>query len=293
MDTTQLKHIRLTECHRDAMQGLKDFVPTQTKASYIQTLLNVGFDVLDFGSFVSPKAIPQMQDTEEVLASLNLENTKTKLLAIVANERGALQAASHASIDFIGFPFSVSPEFQLRNTNSTLNQAADLVGRIAEICDRANKKPNIYLSMAFGNPYGEHWAPDIVAEWIDVLNRRYAIRQFALSDTVGSSKRDTIIALFEMLNRSFSDLEFGAHFHSAPSNWREKAEAALDAGCLNFDGALRGFGGCPMAADSLTGNMPTEQLFSLLLELGYTTNIQKERLETAVLKASQFFGIYH
>jgi len=293
MDTTQLKHVRITECPRDAMQGLKDFVPTEVKTSYIQTLLEVGFDVLDFGSFVSPKAIPQMQDTEDVLSSLNLEQSQTKLLAIVANERGALQAAGHPAIEFIGFPFSVSSEFQLRNTNSSLDKAADLVGRIAEICDQANKKPNIYISMAFGNPYGEPWAPDIVAEWIEVLNSRFDIRQFALSDTVGSSNRDSITSLFKMLNQSFSELTLGAHFHSSPANWKEKAEAALDAGCVNFDGALQGFGGCPMAADTLTGNMPTERLCSLLNELGFATSVQKAKMDKALLMASHLFGKYH
>lgn len=241
------------------MQGRKVFIPTEVKARYLQQLLACGFDTLDFGSFVSPKAIPQMRDTAEVLAQLDLSGTQTKLLAIVANRRGAVAALSHPEIDFLGYPFSVSETFQLRNTNATLTESLERVRQIQDLTVAAGKEMVVYLSMGFGNPYGDPWNVEVVERWVQEL-AQLDIRIFQLSDTIGVSTPASIRYLFANLIPEYPSLEFGAHLHTTPSTWEEKIEAAAMAGCVRYDGAIRGFGGCPMAKDDLTGNMPTEQM---------------------------------
>lgn len=251
-----IKNLKITECPRDAMQGIKEFIPTDIKIEYLNLLLKVGFDRLDFGSFVSPKAIPQLKDTAQVLEGLS-EDSPTDLLAIIANVRGAREAVSHQRIDILGFPFSVSETFQLRNTNSTREQSIDTVKEIVELCANANKTPLVYLSMGFGNPYGDDWSPHIVAEYAERL-AGLGVRNFALADTTGSSTPETIKTLYPFLQRALPTAEWGLHLHSQPHNAAEKIDAALEVGCTRFDTALRGFGGCPMAADALTGNIATE-----------------------------------
>ncbi len=253
--------IKLIECPRDAMQGLHDFIPTEKKIRYINSLLKVGFDTLDFGSFVSPKAIPQLADTKEVLSKLELENSQTKLLAIVANERGGIEAAELKEIQYLGFPFSISEIFQKRNTNSSIEESLLLVARLLEICEESNKELVVYVSMGFGNPYGEPWNVEIVQNWCAKL-AGLGVKILSLSDTIGTSNPESISHLFSNLIPAFPAIEFGAHLHTAPHNWKEKVQAAYDNGCRRFDGAIKGFGGCPMAADDLVGNMPMEKLLS-------------------------------
>lgn len=251
--------VKLIECPRDAMQGLKTFIPTETKAAYINHLLKIGFDTIDFGSFVSPKAIPQMRDTAEVLAALDLSDTSSKLLAIVANQRGANDAVQFPEIDYLGFPFSVSETFQMRNTNASIEESLERVEAIQEICLAHQKEMVLYISMGFGNPYGDPWNIDIVSKWVDRLVG-LEIKIFQLSDTIGVASPESISYLFSELIPAYPKLEIGAHFHTTPNTWREKVVAAYDNGCRRFDGAIRGFGGCPMAKDDLTGNMPMENL---------------------------------
>ena len=251
--------LKLIECPRDAMQGLHQWIPTETKANYLQALLGVGFDTLDFGSFVSPKAIPQMRDTAAVLERLDLSATRTKLLAIVANRRGATDAARFEQIDYLGYPFSISETFQLRNTNATIEESLDRVREMLDICTGAGKEMVVYISMGFGNPYGDPWNVDIVQHWVHTL-AELGVRIFQLSDTIGVSTPDSISYLFSNLIPNHPNLEIGAHLHTTPDTWREKIEAAYTSGCRRYDGAIRGYGGCPMAKDDLTGNMPTEHL---------------------------------
>lgn len=252
--------IKFIECPRDAMQGLKEFIPTKIKAAYINQLLQVGFDTVDFGSFVSPKAIPQMRDTAEVLSMLDLSTTRSKLLAIVANLRGANDAAQFEEISYLGYPFSVSETFQLRNTNSTIEESLDRVKLIQDICLANNKTLVVYISMGFGNPYGDPWNVDIVQKWVDIL-ADMEIKILSLSDTIGVSTPESISYLFGNLIPPYPDVEFGAHLHTAPHNWREKIHAAYQNGCKRYDSAVKGFGGCPMAKNDLTGNMATENMF--------------------------------
>lgn len=255
------------------MQGLPKFIPTDRKASYINLLLKVGFDTIDFGSFVSPKAIPQMRDTAEVLDKLDLSQTSTKLLAIVANQRGAQEAARFEQISYLGYPFSVSQTFQLRNTNATIEESLDRVKDIQETCMTAGKKLVVYLSMGFGNPYGDPWNVEIVQKWVDIL-AEMEIRILALSDTIGVSTPDSIQYLFTNLIPPYPDVEFGAHLHTTPSSWYEKVHAAYQSGCRRFDSTIKGYGGCPMAKDELTGNMATENLIDYfkLHTIPYTLN---------------------
>ena len=264
--------MKLIECPRDAMQGLHDFIPTATKTAYLNALLRVGFDTLDFGSFVSPKAIPQLRDTAEVLAGLDLRTTKTKLLAIVANQRGAETAVQHPEISYLGFPLSVSETFQRRNTNQTTAEALADVAAMHELCERSGKTLVTYLSMGFGNPYGDTWSPEIVTDFTRQL-AALGVRVVALSDTIGASTAATIAPLFSALIPAFPGIEFGAHLHTTPATWREKVAAAYSAGCRRFDGAIGGFGGCPMAADELTGNMATENLFTFLADEQVATGL--------------------
>ena len=256
-----MEPIKIIECPRDAMQGIKPFIPTEKKVAYIQSLLRVGFDSIDFGSFVSPKAIPQMRDTAAVLSQLDLSQTKSKLLAIIANTRGAQIASKHAEIQYLGYPFSISENFQMRNTHKTIAESLVTLDEILEIADKTNKKVVAYLSMGFGNPYGDPWDVEIVGDWTEKLSKM-GVKILSLSDTVGNSTPDAISYLFSNLIPKYPEIEFGAHLHTTPDKWFEKIEAAYQAGCRRFDGAIQGFGGCPMAKDDLTGNMPTEKLLS-------------------------------
>ncbi len=257
--------MQIVECPRDAMQGIKDFIPTATKINYINQLLQVGFHTLDVGSFVSPKAIPQMQDTAEVLAKIDLSTTQTQLLTIVANERGALQATEHEQVKYLGYPFSISETFQLRNTNATIAESLERVKAIQDICVAKNKELVLYISMGFGNPYGDVWNAETVLHWVAQL-AALDIKIFSLSDTIGVSNPQSIAYLFSNLIPAYPDLTFGAHLHTEPHNWREKIHAAYSNGCLRFDAAMKGFGGCPMAKSDLTGNMATENLLAYLTD---------------------------
>ncbi|AWM14783.1 hydroxymethylglutaryl-CoA lyase [Flavobacterium sediminis] len=289
MNTTQVKII---ECPRDAMQGIKAFIPTEKKVQYIQSLLRVGFDTIDFGSFVSPKAIPQMQDTAEVLAQLDLSQTKSKLLAIVANTKGAELASVHSEIQYLGFPFSISENFQMRNTHKTIAESFVTLQEILNIAARTNKEVVAYLSMGFGNPYGDPWNVDIVGEWTEKL-ANMGITILSLSDTIGSSTPEVINYLFSNLIPEYPDIEFGAHLHTTPDSWHEKVDAAYKAGCKRFDGAIKGYGGCPMAKDDLTGNMPTEKLLSYFNTQKAETNCHAMSFESAYNEALKVFNYYH
>jgi hydroxymethylglutaryl-CoA lyase len=287
-----LKEIKIIECPRDAMQGIKDFIPTQNKVDYIQSLLRVGFDTIDFGSFVSPKAIPQMQDTAEVLAQLDLSETQSKLLAIIANTQGAKIASTHKEIQYLGFPFSISENFQMRNTHKTIAESLLTLQEILDIACASNKEVVAYLSMGFGNPYGDPWNVEIVGEWTERL-ANMGVKILSLSDTVGSSNPDVISYLFSNLIPKYPNIEFGAHLHTTPDKWHEKVDAAYKAGCIRFDGAIQGFGGCPMAKDDLTGNMPTEKLLSYFTVQKANTNTSPMSFESAYNEAKKIFTVYH
>jgi len=280
--------IKIIECPRDAMQGLHNFIPTDDKASYINELLQVGFDTIDFGSFVSPKAIPQMRDTAAVLAKLDLSNTKTKLLAIIANARGAADACTFEQIDYLGFPFSISETFQLRNTNATIEESLHRVTEIQELCLKYKKNLIIYVSMGFGNPYGDVWNVEICQHWVDKLSD-LDIKIMALSDTIGVATPESIAYLFKHLIPPYPDVEFGAHLHTQPHNWRDKVEAAYQNGCRRFDSAIFGFGGCPMAKDELTGNMATEHVVQFCQDMNIETDIHEEAFKACMKTASTIF----
>lgn len=284
------KPVKLIECPRDAMQGINEFIDTDLKASYINLLLKVGFDTIDFGSFVSPRAIPQLRDTAEVLARLDLDNTSSKLLAIVANLRGAEEAVSHQEISYLGFPFSISETFQQRNTNSSIAQSLDTVKQLLELCDKKSKTALIYLSMGFGNPYGDEWNAEIVERWSDELTANGA-KILALSDTTGVSTSEKIKAIVPPLMKRFEnrDVEIGLHLHSSPDMRMEKIAAAYESGCRRFDSALKGLGGCPMAADELTGNLATEELIDYLNSKGENLNLNMEKWQEALRSANRIF----
>lgn len=283
-----MSDIKLIECPRDAMQGLHDFIETDVKAKYINQLLKVGFDTIDFGSFVSPKAIPQLRDTADVLSKLDLSSTNSKLLSIVANKRGAEDAVNFEEIDYLGFPFSISETFQMRNTKATIEEALGRVDVIKNIADKANKKLVVYISMAFGNPYGDVWNVDIVKKWSEKFSDM-GIEILALSDTIGSANPNDIKYLFENLIPALPNVEFGAHLHSAPQTVESKVIAAINAGCRRFDGAIKGFGGCPMATDDLTGNMPTEIMRMVMEEGGFNTGLNKEAFSDSLALATEVF----
>lgn len=285
------KPIKIIECPRDAMQGIKQFIPTEQKVQYIQSLLRVGFDTIDFGSFVSPKAIPQMVDTVEVLSQLDLSKTTSKLLAIIANTRGANDASKHKEINYLGYPFSISENFQMRNTHKTIAQSVITLSEILEIADKSNKEVVVYISMGFGNPYGDPWNVDIVGEWTEKL-ANMGVKILSLSDTVGTSNPESIDYLFSNLIPKYPNIEFGAHLHTTPTTWFEKVNAAYKAGCCRFDGAIQGFGGCPMAKDELTGNMPTEKLLSYFTSQ-HKNNLNALSFESAYNEASKIFNHYH
>jgi len=287
-----MQNVRIIECPRDAMQGIRDWIPTEKKIQYIQALLRCGFDTIDFGSFVSPKAIPQMQDTADVLANLDLSSTRSKLLAIVANVRGAEDALTYKEIDYLGYPFSISENFQMRNTHKTIEQSIEVLETILELASNHNKEVVTYLSMGFGNPYGDPWNVEIVGRWAERLSAM-GVKILSLSDTVGTSTPEVIEYLFSNLIPAYPHIEFGAHLHTTPTTWHEKVDAAYKSGCLRFDGAIQGFGGCPMAKDELTGNMPTEKLLSYFTAEKVETNVQPMAFESAYNEASKIFLNYH
>lgn len=280
--------IKLIECPRDAMQGWPHFIPTEKKIEYINALLKVGFDTIDFGSFVSPKAIPQMSDTGNVLKGLQVENSKSKLLAIIANERGAQDAVVFDEITYLGFPFSVSETFQLRNTNSTIVQSLGRVEEIQNLCIKNRKELVVYISMGFGNPYGDIYNEEIVFDWVNKLVEM-DIKIISLADTVGLATKDQVYQVTKHLVESLPETEIGVHLHSTPSNWKEKVDAALAAGCKRFDGALKGIGGCPMADDELVGNMDTELMIPYFNELNLLNNLNTEALANCSMLASEIF----
>ncbi|HEX8021467.1 hydroxymethylglutaryl-CoA lyase [Mucilaginibacter sp.] len=279
--------IKITECPRDAMQGIHDFIPTDIKAAYINLLLQVGFDTIDFGSFVSPKAIPQLQDTAEVLKKLDLSNTRSKLLAIIANYRGAEDAVKHEEITYLGYPFSISETFQLRNTNSTIEQAFETVQRINELC-KSSKQLLVYLSMGFGNPYGDEWNTGIIEHWAEKLISE-GIKNIALADTIGVADADQISSIYPNLCRLFPDTEFGIHLHSTPDTWQPKIAAAYQSGCKRFDTALKGYGGCPMAKDDLTGNIATENLIAYLKTQNEPIGLNMDKFQEAMDYSGRVF----
>ncbi|MCB0478948.1 MAG: hydroxymethylglutaryl-CoA lyase [Crocinitomicaceae bacterium] len=282
--------MKLIECPRDAMQGIKELISTEKKAAYINQLLKVGFDTVDFGSFVSPKAIPQMADTAEVLSKLDLSSTKSKLLAIVANPRGATNACVHQEIDYLGFPFSVSETFQKRNTNASIEDSLHSIEEIQELCTKHNKKLVIYLSMAFGNPYGDEWSPQIVTDWAHKVMEITEVETLSLSDTIGVSNKESIENLFSIILKEISGVEIGAHMHTTPTTWREKVDAAYNAGCRRFDGALKGYGGCPMAKDELTGNMPTEKMIEYFNENKVELGLNQDEFAEALKFSNEVFN---
>ena len=279
--------VKIIECPRDAMQGLTKFIDTNIKVNYLNALLQVGFDTLDCGSFVNPKVIPQLADTAEVIKRLNM--TQTKLSVIVANAKGAEMAVQYDKITYLGFPFSISETFQKRNTNTTREESLKTAESIIELCEKHNKTFICYLPMSFGNLYNEPWSPEILSFWIKELEKLGA-KYFSLSDTVGISKPDNITQVISYLHNEIPYLKFGCHFHTRPDNWKEKIEAALNAGCTRFDGALKGFGGCPMADDELVGNMPTEKMVQYFEEQGIDLGLNKEKFNEAMLMASSVFA---
>ena len=282
------QQVQLIECPRDAMQGWRHFIPTEKKIRYINTLLKAGFDTLDFGSFVSPKAIPQMADTHEVIAKISLQDTSTKLLAIVANERGAADAVMYDAIHYLGFPFSVSPTFQLRNTNSTIEQSLARVEHIQNLCLKNNKELVVYISMGFGNPYGDPYDETLVFEWVNKL-AALDIRIISLADTVGLADPEQVSRITKYLVKQLPEITIGVHLHSTSQNWQAKLDAALAAGCLRFDGALKGIGGCPMANDELVGNMDTELMIPYFEQKKMLPALNKDALQECSSLAASIF----
>ncbi len=280
--------IKLIECPRDAMQGFHHAIPTATKIEYINALLKVGFDVLDCGSFVSPKAVPMLADTAEVLNAIDLQNTDTKLLVIVANERGAEQAATFKQIDYIGYPFSISEQFQKRNTNHGIDASIETLKNILNIAKNANKDVVVYLSMGFGNPYNDEWSTKIAIDWCLRL-AELGVKTISLSDTIGVANAEDIATIFEACQQQLPGVELGAHFHTRPDNYLQNIAAAYNAGCRRYDSAMRGFGGCPFASDKLTGNLPTEALLSYIRHIGEPTEIKTNEFDTAYLMAGRIF----
>jgi|TARA_B100001094_G_scaffold213698_1_gene207723 hydroxymethylglutaryl-CoA lyase len=286
-----MSSIKIVECPRDAMQGIKQWIPSEIKLDYLQSVLSVGFDVVDFGSFVSKRAIPQMSDSAYIIDQLDLSNTTSKLLAIVANERGAFEACSHSSLSYLGFPFSISEIFQMRNTNKSISESFEELKKIKTISEKYSKNLVVYLSMGFGNPYGEPWNYEIVEKWIDKLSD-LKIQVISLSDTIGTAVPDDIFNIFSNIIPRYTQVEFGAHFHTRPDDWFKKIDSAYRAGCKRFDGAIQGFGGCPMAKDELTGNLPTEKLISYFNTLNKKTSINSLNFESCYNHALRLFSNY-
>lgn len=281
--------MKIIECPRDAMQGIEKFIPTEKKIAYINQLLRIGFDTIDFGSFVSPKAIPQLRDTAEVLQKLEMKDTRSKLLAIVANTRGAQQAVEYNQISYIGFPLSISETFQQRNTNKSIGEALNTVADIQELCKKHNKSLVAYISMGFGNPYKDPYDVNIVSQFVDILVT-LDVEVISLADTIGVSKPDQITYLFSQLKKQYPETEFGAHLHSNPATALEKIEAAFDAGCNRFDGALMGWGGCPMAEDELVGNLATETILDFLAKRNARPSLNEKELTIALGMADHLFN---
>jgi hydroxymethylglutaryl-CoA lyase len=282
--------MKIVECPRDAMQGIHEFIPTEKKIEYINSILKVGFDTVDFGSFVSPKAIPQMRDTAQVLDRLDLSNTNSKLLAIIANVRGAQDAVEFEEINYLGFPFSISETFQQRNANSSIAESLVRVEEIQDLCLRNKKQLVVYISMAFGNPYSDEWSSDVAVLWTKRL-AQMGIKIIALSDTIGVSNPENITYLFSKLVPEFPGVEFGAHLHTTPDKWEEKVHAAYTSGCRRFDSAIKGYGGCPMATDKLTGNMPTENLLSYFNKNNIVTGLDENAFAEAMQIAVKTFPL--
>lgn len=287
-----MKKLHLTECPRDAMQGIKEFIPTELKVRYLQQLLNVGFDVLDFGSFVSPKAIPQMQDTPQVLEKLDISHTSTQLLAIIANYRGAEEACKYEAIRYLGFPLSVSEEFQRRNTNASIDEAYKRIEEIQNLCINHKKEVRVYLSMAFGNPYGEEWNADKIFKMAEKLYEM-GISEIALADTIGCSTPENINYLFSHLTQHLPNVHWIAHLHSTPYTAAEKIKAVLQNHCLSFDSTIMGLGGCPMAKEELTGNIATEKLIEIAQQNTIDVQINFNELKKAQIIAQEIFHYYH
>jgi hydroxymethylglutaryl-CoA lyase len=283
---------KLVECPRDAMQGILQPIPTEEKVRYLQALLDVGFHTLDFGSFVSPKAVPQMADTPEVLASLDLSKTKTHLLAIIANARGAEEAMQHGSIRFLGYPFSISETFQQRNTRAGIGESLELVRQLQAMCVTGGKELVVYISMGFGNPYGDPWSPEIASEWVGEIVSA-GVKIVSMADTVGTARQEHIQPLFETLISIYPEVEFGAHFHATPTERVAKLESAFAGGCRRFDSALLGFGGCPFAKDDLVGNIATETLLEWMGGKAISTQLDSDALGNAMQLAQKLFGQYH
>lgn len=281
--------VNLVECPRDAMQGLKWFIPTETKVAYLNTLLRVGFDTLDFGSFVSPKAIPQMRDTAAVLGQLNLNQSPTRLLAIVANVRGAEDALHFSEIHYLGFPFSISETFQQRNTNSSMDESLRTVEKIQSLCTNSGKELVVYISMAFGNPYGDEWSPELAIQWVEKM-ASLGVKIMAMSDTVGVAQPEDVSTLFHAVIPAFPGVNFGAHLHCTPYNWKQKVQAAWNAGCRRYDAAIKGYGGCPMAKDELVGNLATENLLAFLDESHVELRLDRHLFASALMEAVEVFS---
>ena len=284
--------VKIIECPRDAMQSIKTFIPTLTKLSYLQSVVDVGFDVVDIGSFVSAKAIPQLSDTSDIIKGIDLSNSISKLLVIVANSKGALKASKFDKVSYLGYPFSISENFQMRNTNKTIKDSENELKEIISIAKGRNKKVVVYLSMCFGNPYGDPWNLNIVNHWIDKLSQM-GVKIISLSDTIGTSNPDSISSIFSSVLDNHKHIEFGAHLHSDPNTWYEKIHTAYEAGCRRFDGAIKGFGGCPMASNELVGNMPTEKILSFLNTHKINNNVNPLRFESCYNQSLQIFNKYH
>jgi hydroxymethylglutaryl-CoA lyase len=281
--------VKFVECPRDAMQGIGPFIPTEMKVKYLNELLKVGFDTIDIGSFVSAKAIPQLADTAEVLARIDRRGSKSKLLVIVANERGAEEAVKQASVTYLGYPFSISETFQQRNTNTGIEGSWERTARIAELARANGKELVVYISMAFGNPYGDAWSPEVALHWVDRLVKELGVGIIALSDTVGVARPEDITSMFRALIPALPTVEFGAHLHCTPENWKVKTQAAWDGGCRRFDGAIKGYGGCPMAEDELVGNLQTELFVHHLDDQGIRTGLDLAQLDRCVVEAAIVF----
>ena len=284
--------VKIIECPRDAMQSIKTFIPTNTKLSYLQSVVDVGFDVVDIGSFVSPKAIPQLSDTSIIIDSIDLSNSNSELLVIVANKLGAINASKFDKIGYLGYPFSISENFQMRNTNKTIKDSEKELAEIISIAEKVNKKVVVYLSMCFGNPYGDPWNLDIVNHWVYKLSKM-GVKIISLSDTIGTSNSESIKSIFCSVLKNHSDIEFGAHLHSDPSTWYNKIHSAFEAGCRRFDGAIKGFGGCPMASNKLVGNMPTEKILSYLNSKKIHNNVSSLRFESCYNQSLEVFNKFH
>lgn len=286
-----LEKVKIIECPRDAMQSIMTFIPTKTKLNYLQSVVDVGFDIVDIGSFVSSKAIPQLSDTKDIIDLIDLSNSDSKILTIVANRKGAENASSFEKINFIGYPFSISESFQIRNTNKSINDSVNELDNILSISDKANKEIVVYLSMCFGNPYGDPWNLDIVNEWVLKLSKM-GVNTISLSDTIGSSNPESISSIFESVFKNHNNIEFGAHLHSEPETSYNKIKSAFEAGCRRFDGVIKGYGGCPMASNQLVGNIPTEKLVSFIEKKKVSTKINLSKFEECYQLSSDFYRQY-